>query len=263
MRPRSDKGGGHFPSMPCASLAPAPLAASLARVVGVVVPDATEQADLLPPDAENRQQWQIRDVPRAAARANDWPPHVASSVLHARGRMRLVAFCCVVIMLGVADAATVTVPGMYPSIQAAVQNAPDGSIIEVAPGHYHGQVVLENDTRSLTLRGDPANPSTVVIDRPATRRTGVTHATRGSPSTSTVQQPHCPWGLQPSLADRTSSGPRNASSRLGTACPASSRASPRKSYFRCPVKTPNIWRSTTSPSVASRSRTNALPTPTP
>ena len=67
-------------------------------------------------------------------------------------------------MLGVADAATVTVPGMYPSIQAAVQNAPDGSIIEVAPGHYHGQVVLENDTRSLTLRGDPANPSTVVID---------------------------------------------------------------------------------------------------
>ena len=67
MRPRSDKGGGHFPSMPCASLAPAPLAASLARVVGVVVPDATEQADLLPPDAENRQQWQIRDVPRAAA----------------------------------------------------------------------------------------------------------------------------------------------------------------------------------------------------
>src|SRR2546425_568265 len=78
--------------------------------------------------------------------------------------MRLVAIWCVVMMLGVADAATVTVPGTYPSIQAAVQNAPDGSTIEVAPGHYHEQVVLQNDGRSLTLRGDPANPSTVVID---------------------------------------------------------------------------------------------------
>ena len=37
---------------------------------------------------------------------------------------------------------------------------------------------------------------------PATRRAGVTQATRGAPSTSTVQQPHWPWGLQPSLAER-------------------------------------------------------------
>ena len=35
-----------------------------------------------------------------------------------------------------------------------------------------------------------SSPSSVVIDRPRTRRTGVTHATRGCPSTSTVQQPH-------------------------------------------------------------------------
>ena len=43
------------------------------------------------------------------------------------------------------------------------------------------------------------NPASVVTARPATRVAGVTHETRASPSTSTVQQPHCPWGAQPSL----------------------------------------------------------------
>ena len=35
-----------------------------------------------------------------------------------------------------------------------------------------------------------SSPSTVVTSRPATRRTGVTQATRGDPSTHTVQHPH-------------------------------------------------------------------------
>jgi hypothetical protein len=35
-----------------------------------------------------------------------------------------------------------------------------------------------------------SSPSSVVTDRPATRPTGVTHATRGWPSTHTVQHPH-------------------------------------------------------------------------
>jgi hypothetical protein len=35
-----------------------------------------------------------------------------------------------------------------------------------------------------------ARPSIVVTARPATRVTGVTHATRGWPSTHTVQHPH-------------------------------------------------------------------------
>ena len=70
----------------------------------------------------------------------------------------------------------------------------------------------------------PARP-TVVISRPATRRTGVTHATRGAPSTSTVQQPHWPWGLQPSFTEVTCSTPRRASSSepspsTSTACPS-------------------------------------------
>ena len=52
----------------------------------------------------------------------------------------------------------------------------------------------------------------VVIARPATRRAGVTQATRGAPSTSTVQHPHWPCGLQPSFAERTPSRSRSTSS---------------------------------------------------
>ena len=50
--------------------------------------------------------------------------------------------------------------------------------------------------------------------RPATRRAGVTQATLGWPSTSTVQQPHWPWGLQPSLTERTPSCSRSTSSSV-------------------------------------------------
>src|SRR5207244_7917202 len=56
---------------------------------------------------------------------------------------------------------------------------------------------------------DASSPSTVVTVRPSMRATGVTHATRGSPSTSTVQQPHWPCGAQPSFADMTPSRSRN------------------------------------------------------
>jgi len=41
-------------------------------------------------------------------------------------------------------------------------------------------------------RWSSGRPSTVVTVRPATRRAGVTQATRGAPSTNTVQQPHWP-----------------------------------------------------------------------
>jgi hypothetical protein len=51
-------------------------------------------------------------------------------------------------------------------------------------------------------RSSGSTPSRVVTERPATRRAGVTQATRGRPSTQTVQQPHWPWGLQPSLTER-------------------------------------------------------------
>ena len=58
-----------------------------------------------------------------------------------------------------------------------------------------------------------SSPSTVVTDRPATRRIAVTQATRAAPSTHTVQQPHCPWGLQPSFTERHCNCSRSASRR--------------------------------------------------
>ena len=64
------------------------------------------------------------------------------------------------------------------------------------------------------VRSSPGSPSTVVTCRPATRRIGVTQEIRGVPSTHTVQHPHWPWGLQPSLTDRQPSSSRTASSSM-------------------------------------------------
>ena len=47
------------------------------------------------------------------------------------------------------------------------------------------------------------SPAAVVTVRPATRRAAVTQATRGWPSISTVQHPHCPCGAHPSFTART------------------------------------------------------------
>ena len=60
-------------------------------------------------------------------------------------------------------------------------------------------------------RSSAGSPSSVVTRRPATRRTGVTQATRGAPSTQTVQHPHWPCGLQPSFTERQPSSSRSAS----------------------------------------------------
>jgi hypothetical protein len=80
--------------------------------------------------------------------------------------MRSAAACCVVLLCtsAVAAADTVTVPGSYPTIQKAIDAAPDGSVIQVAPGTYHERLAFSVVTRTLTLRGDPSNPSQVVID---------------------------------------------------------------------------------------------------
>ncbi len=56
-------------------------------------------------------------------------------------------------------------------------------------------------------------PASVVTSRPAARASGVTQATRGWPSIQTVQQPHWPWGLQPSLGVRAPRRSRSASRR--------------------------------------------------
>ena len=69
-------------------------------------------------------------------------------------------------------------------------------------------------------------PAAVVTFRPATRRAGVTQATRGASSTSTVQQPHWPCGLQPS---RTASMPRRSRSTPSNVSPSSGTSTVRPS----------------------------------
>jgi hypothetical protein len=55
-----------------------------------------------------------------------------------------------------ANAATVTVPGNYPTIQAAINSVPDGTVIQVAAGTYSERLTVNNvTTRSMTIRGVP------------------------------------------------------------------------------------------------------------
>ena len=75
--------------------------------------------------------------------------------------------------------------------------------------HWLAPVSLKASAQRSRTAG--SSPSRVVTSRPATRRTGVTQATRAAPSTQTVQHPHCPWGLQPSLGVRRPSRSRRAS----------------------------------------------------
>ena len=52
--------------------------------------------------------------------------------------------------LGRGDGRVLTVPGEYPSIMAAIEAAPDGAVVEIAPGRYTETVTV---TRPLKLRG--------------------------------------------------------------------------------------------------------------
>ncbi len=54
----------------------------------------------------------------------------------------------------------------------------------------HWEPPVEHSARDQPERVTSSRPSRVVISRPATRRSGVTQLTRGSPSTQTVQHPH-------------------------------------------------------------------------
>jgi hypothetical protein len=58
------------------------------------------------------------------------------------------------------------------------------------PGRAEAALAAPVSANAAAHAPASGSPSTVVTDRPATRATGVTHDTRGWPSTQTVQQPH-------------------------------------------------------------------------
>ena len=61
------------------------------------------------------------------------------------------------------NAATITVPGDYPTIQAALDACNPGDIVEVADGTYTGQITWPA-TDNVTLRGSSGNRSNCIID---------------------------------------------------------------------------------------------------
>ena len=68
-------------------------------------------------------------------------------------------------LAGAAEAATV--PGDYPTIQAAINavlngSLPDGTTIDVQPGIYAESLVVANSARSFTVRGAGAASLTII-----------------------------------------------------------------------------------------------------
>jgi len=81
------------------------------------------------------------------------------------------------------------------------RTAPSAARRTTMPGVQNPHWLAPVPTNAAAHRraSSSSSPSAVWTRRPATRRSGVTQDTRAAPSISTVQQPHCPWGLQPSL----------------------------------------------------------------
>ena len=89
-------------------------------------------------------------------------------------RLRTVVHACRIVLvvgglgLPAADVDAATVPGDYPSIQAAINAVvagalPDGTTIDVAPGTYPELLSVGATTRSFTIRG-LGGPSTTIVD---------------------------------------------------------------------------------------------------
>lgn len=81
-------------------------------------------------------------------------------------RVALAAALLVALFSRTADAATVTVPGDYPTIQAAINavisgSVPDGSTIEVQAGTYGESLSVNSTSRSFTVR---ATGGVVIVD---------------------------------------------------------------------------------------------------
>lgn len=88
---------------------------------------------------------------------------VAPSGVGLASRIVASAVSLVVAWVAVAAADTVTVPGTYATIQAALDGAPAGSVIQLSPGVYHERLMM-GPQHAVTLRGNPDDPGSVVLD---------------------------------------------------------------------------------------------------
>lgn len=61
----------------------------------------------------------------------------------------------------------------HPTITAALEEAPPGTTVEIAPGVYPEAVVITDAQHDVTIRGTGASPADVVLDGGGTRVTGI------------------------------------------------------------------------------------------
>jgi hypothetical protein len=90
--------------------------------------------------------------------------------------MLLLGWTVVQAQAGTASAA-ITVPGDYPTIQAAMTAVatgaqPNGSVIEVQPGVYHEALLVDTTGRSMTVRG-VAGSSATIVDAASSNRSAL------------------------------------------------------------------------------------------
>ena len=83
------------------------------------------------------------------------------------GRLPFAALIAALTLAGPGRAFAVTVPGNYPTIQAAINAVtsgalPDGTTIDVAPGTYNEALLVDNTGRSFVVRGTGGAATTVV-----------------------------------------------------------------------------------------------------
>ena len=92
------------------------------------------------------------------------------------GMVVLLAIAAAVVYAGQAEApvfpprrpgaAVLRVPGQYASIQAAVDAAASGDVIQLAPGTYNGNITLDKPVALVAARSDPREPAnnTAILD---------------------------------------------------------------------------------------------------
>ena len=83
-----------------------------------------------------------------------------------RGIRTYVLTAVTALAVPVAMGATLTVPGDYPTIQAAIDASVDGDVVEIADGTYTGvgNKNLDFDGKAITVRSASGDPATCIID---------------------------------------------------------------------------------------------------
>src|SRR5688500_11603391 len=80
--------------------------------------------------------------------------HTGPRLLEENGmRVRSIVALLLTLSSIATNAFAVTVPGDYPTIQAAIDAVPSGTTINVQPGTYAERLLINSTAKSITIRG--------------------------------------------------------------------------------------------------------------